>query len=104
MQPQRRQRMRLSLIVLAAGIGILPRLGYSQQNSTGQPYKVIKSVKVGGAGGFDYVFADSDSRKLFIPRSAGADSRVTVYDLDTLAPAGVIANTNGVHGVAVDPK
>lgn len=64
------------------------------------PYKIIKTAKVGGAGGFDYVFADSSSRKLFIPRG----NRVTVYNLDTLASEGVIDNTRGVHGVAVDPQ
>src|SRR5947209_19241734 len=26
------------------------------------PYKVVKTAAVGGAGGFDYVFADADGR------------------------------------------
>src|SRR5579859_1376439 len=56
--------------------------------STG-PYKVIKTAKVGGAGGFDYVFADSSARKLYVPRN-GPDGRVAVFDLDTLQPAGEI--------------
>src|SRR5690349_6848159 len=96
--------MRLSHVMSLAVIMMLAPLALSEQASPGQPYKVIKSVKVGGPGGFDYVFADSVGRRLYIPRSGGADSRVTVYDLDTLAPAGVIPNTNSVHGVAVDPK
>ncbi|HEY1685490.1 MAG TPA: hypothetical protein VGG19_12060, partial [Tepidisphaeraceae bacterium] len=65
-------------------------------------------VKVGGDGGFDYVYADAAGRRLYIPRTAGRGSggepRVTVFDLDTLAPVGEIANTKGVHGVAVDAK
>jgi DNA-binding beta-propeller fold protein YncE len=65
-------------------------------------YKIIKTAKVGGAGGFDYVYADSAGRRLYVPRS-GQGARVSVYDLDTLAPVGEIANTNG-HGAAVDPK
>lgn len=68
------------------------------------PYKLLQTEKVGGEGGFDYVFADADGRKLYIPRSARPSGRVTVFDLDTLKPAGEIPNTNGVHGVAVDPK
>lgn len=64
-----------------------------------QPYKVIKTAAVGGSGGFDYVFADSDGRKLYVPRG----NRVDVYDLDSLKSAGTIASTNGVHGAAVDP-
>jgi len=66
------------------------------------PYKVVKTAKVGGAGGFDYVYADSVGRRLYVPRS-GPGARVSIFDLDTLAPAGEIANTNA-HGAAVDPK
>ena len=65
-----------------------------------QPYQVLNIAKVGGAGGFDYVYADSDGRRLYIPRG----NRVTVYDLDTLKSAGEIPNTPNVHGVAVDPQ
>jgi DNA-binding beta-propeller fold protein YncE len=65
-----------------------------------QPYKVVKKAPVGGTGSFDYVFADADGRKLYVPRS----NRVEVYDLDTLKSVGTIAPANGVHGAAVDPK
>jgi DNA-binding beta-propeller fold protein YncE len=68
-----------------------------------RPYKVIKTAKVGGAGGFDYVYADAVGRRLYIPRSGQQGARVTVFDLDTLAPVGEIANTNA-RGAAVDPK
>ncbi|HZP47706.1 MAG TPA: hypothetical protein VFB07_04185 [Vicinamibacterales bacterium] len=64
------------------------------------PYKILKTAKVGGAGGYDYVFADSDGRRLYIPRS-GQGARITVFDLDTLAPVGEIPDVNA-HGVAVD--
>ncbi len=63
-------------------------------------YKVTETRKVGGAGGFDYVYADAPGRRLYIPRG----DRVTVFNLDTLAPAGVIENTKSVHGATVDPK
>ena len=33
-----------------------------------EPYKVVNTAKVGGQGGFDYVFADVDGRRLYIPR------------------------------------
>jgi hypothetical protein len=68
-----------------------------------QEYKVVKTVKVGGAGGFDYVYADVDGRRLYIPRPAATGARITVFDLDSLAPVGEIPNTNA-RGVAVDPK
>ena len=66
------------------------------------PYKVLKVEKVGGDGGFDYVYADVAGRRLYIPRS-GPEPRVMVYDLDTLAQVGEIPKTGG-HGAAVDPK
>ncbi|HUO09360.1 MAG TPA: hypothetical protein VM008_13715 [Phycisphaerae bacterium] len=75
-------------------------MGFAQTAAPDHPYSVVKAEKVGGEGGFDYVYADSNGRKLYIPRG----NRVTVFDLDTLKPAGEIPNTNGVHGAAVDPK
>ena len=66
------------------------------------PYKVLKTVKVGGEGGFDYVYADSDGRRLYVARS-GPSKRVSVFDLDTLAPVAEIPDV-GAHGAAVDPK
>ncbi|MGP8247861.1 MAG: YncE family protein [Bryobacteraceae bacterium] len=66
------------------------------------PYKVLRTDKVGGAGGFDYVYADSAGRRLYIPRS-GNGARVVVYNLDTLEAAGEIPDTNA-HGVAVSTK
>ncbi len=66
------------------------------------PYKVLKTAKVGGDGGFDYVNADSDGRRLYVARS-GPSKRVSVFDLDTLKPVGEIPDV-GAHGAAVDPK
>jgi hypothetical protein len=66
------------------------------------PYKVLSTTKVGGDGGFDYVYADSAVRRLYIPRS-GPSGRITVFDLDTLKPLGEIPNVSA-HGVAVDNK
>ena len=63
------------------------------------PYRVITTTTVGGEGGYDYVYADSAGRRLYVPRG----DRIDVFDLDSLKPSGVIANTKGVHGVAVDP-
>ena len=64
------------------------------------PYKVITSTKVGGEGGFDYVSADSAARKLYIARS-GPTGHISVFDLDTLNPAGEIPGVSA-HGVAID--
>src|SRR5438105_3402150 len=94
--------MRFSRAFFVAGTLTLAP-GVCPEPAAAEPYKVIHAAKVGGEGGFDYVFADADGRRLYIPRS-GAMSRVTVFDLDTLKPVGEIPNTIGVHGVAIDPK
>jgi hypothetical protein len=82
------QRFVLALVAMAMAAG---------------PYQVMKTAKVGGEGGFDYVFADSDGRRLYVPRPAGGDgAHVSVFNLDTLEPEGEIPKTNA-RGVAVDP-
>jgi DNA-binding beta-propeller fold protein YncE len=65
-------------------------------------YKILKTAKVGGTGNFDYVYADSNGRRLYIPRT-GQNPRVTIFNLDTLEPAGEIPNTNA-RGAAVSAK
>ena len=87
----------------AAGMAALAFAAFAQAPGAG-PYKLIKTVKVGGAGGFDYVYADVDGRRLYIPRPGAADvARISVFDLDSLASVGEIPKANA-RGVAVDPK
>jgi YVTN family beta-propeller protein len=81
---------------------MLASVGSAQQATASGPYKVLKTAKVGGAGGFDYVNADVDGRRLYIART-GPTPRITVYDLDTLEPVGEIPTTNA-HGAAIDSK
>jgi DNA-binding beta-propeller fold protein YncE len=81
------------------------------------PYKVLKSARVGGEGGWDYIYADAAGRRLYIPRGAtrpipaaegkaevpAIQARLTVFSLDTLDPVGEIPGVGG-NGTAVDPK
>ncbi|HZZ31286.1 MAG TPA: hypothetical protein VFE10_04760 [Phenylobacterium sp.] len=94
--------MRPILTTCAVAIALAASAASAQTPAAAGPYKLIKTVKVGGDGGFDYVYADATGRKLYVPRS-GPGARISVFDLDTLAPAGEIAGVSG-HGVAVDPK
>jgi len=90
------------VVVIAAGMGLLASMGSAQEAAAGGPYKVLKTAKVGGDGGFDYINADVKGRRLYIPRG-GPTGRLTVFDLDTLEPAGEIANVSA-GGATVDPK
>lgn len=92
--------MRKPYVVVALGIAAAAGIGAADKPAA--QYKILKTAKVGGAGGFDYVYADSANRKLYVPR-LGSGGRVTVFNLDTLEPAGEIPNVSG-HGVAVSEK
>ena len=69
-------------------------------NTAKGAYKVIRKQKLGGDGGFDYVYADNSGRRLYVARG-GPKARVSVFDLDSLKPMGEIAKTNA-RGAAVD--
>jgi len=89
-------------IAFAIAIAITTFAGLAQKTPNPGPYKVLKTAKVGGAGGFDYVFADDLGRRLYIPLT-GNPGRITVFNLDTLEPVGEVPNTSA-RGAAVDPK
>jgi YVTN family beta-propeller protein len=61
-------------------------------------YKVVKTWKLGGDGGWDYLTADSEGHRLFIARG----TRVMVVDTESGRLVGEIPETTGVHGVALD--
>jgi len=61
-------------------------------------YKLVKTWKLGGDGGWDYLTADSAGHRLFIARG----TRVMVVDTESGKQIGEIADTPGVHGIALD--
>ncbi len=89
-----------SLIVVTMAIATCAAGPQAQEGGSG-PYKILKIVKAGGEGGFDYVYADVAGRRLYIPRS-GPAARITVFNLDTLEPVGEIPKVSA-RGAAVDP-
>jgi YVTN family beta-propeller protein len=63
-------------------------------------YHVIKTYKLGGEGGWDYLTLDSSARRLYISRA----THVIVIDADSGKPVGDIPDTPGVHGIALAPE
>jgi len=95
--------MKTAVLFSAAIISVLAGVAVAQVASTpapAGPYKVLQTLQPGGTDRFDYVYADGDGRKLYIPRSTHID----VFDLDTFKAAGTISPSDKVHGAAVDPK
>jgi hypothetical protein len=109
-----RTLMRQFCSVLAVAIATFAVIGLAQSAGS---YKVLKAARVGGEGGWDYVYADAAGRRLYIPRGATREvvatdttpavpavpARLTIFNLDTLEPVGEIVGVGG-NGTAVDPK
>jgi DNA-binding beta-propeller fold protein YncE len=68
--------------------------------AAGPGYKVVNTYTVGGDGGWDYLIADAAARRLYISRG----THVMVLDLDSGKTVGDIADTPGVHGIALAPE
>ncbi len=83
----------ISLIVLAAIVALAGAASSAN-------YKVVRTWKLGGDGGWDYLTADSDGHRLFIARA----TRVMVIDTESGKQVGEIPDTAGVHGIALDPE
>jgi DNA-binding beta-propeller fold protein YncE len=98
--------MRKTYLTLTLVVTLAAALGLAQQAG---PYKILKTAKTGGAGGFDYIYADVADRQLYIPRGADnsttppSPARVTVFNLDTLAPIGEVPDVRA-SGAAVDAE
>ena len=60
-------------------------------------YHMLNTWKLGGEGGWDYLKVDSEARRMYISRG----TKVVVIDADSGKPVGEIADTQGVHGVAL---
>lgn len=102
------------LVLIAAALTAYTTLAVAQQDG---PYTIVKTARVGGEGGWDYIFADPEGRRLYIPRGAtraipatdttpevvALPARLTIFDLDTVKPVGEIPGVGG-NGTAVDPK
>jgi DNA-binding beta-propeller fold protein YncE len=109
--------MKRTTLFAAGVVALLTSLGLAFQAQSDGPYKVLKTAKVGGEGGTDYIFADPVGRRLYITRGAtqaqpatdtrpevpAFEKRLTIFDLDTLAPVGTIPGVGG-NGATVCPN
>jgi DNA-binding beta-propeller fold protein YncE len=68
--------------------------------AAGPGYHVVKTYKVGGDGGWDYLTVDASARRFYISRG----THVIVLDADSGKNVGDIPDTPGVHGIALAPE
>ena len=85
--------MKLIAGVILLALVAMPVGAFSQATE----YKVTQAIPLGGEGSWDYLRVDVESQRLYIARS----TRVMVVDLKTGKLVGEIADTAGVHGVAL---
>ena len=82
-----------SWLLAAASIGVV-----ALADASG--YRVIKTIPVGGEGGWDYVYVDSNARRVYVAHA----THTVVLDADNYAVVGDIPDTAGVHGIAIAPE
>jgi len=63
-------------------------------------YHLLRTIPVGGAGGWDYLTVDEPGRRLFVSH----ETQVEVIDLASNSVSGKIPDTPGVHGIALAPE
>jgi len=63
-------------------------------------YHLLRTIPVGGTGGWDYLTVDEPGQRLFVSH----ETRVEVIDLASNSVSGKIPDTPGVHGIALAPE
>lgn len=89
----RKFRIIAALPVVLLSAGFLP--ASAQAN-----WQVAKTFQVGGDGGMDYLTVDSQTHRLFVPRS----THTMVLDADSGKVLGDIPGQKTAHGVAIVPS
>lgn len=87
----------LTLFVVALSACMIVATPAAAQSAPG--YSVVRTMLIGGDGGWDYVFVDSVAHRAYIARA----TRFQVVDLESGKLAGEIPDTPGAHGVALVP-
>ncbi len=82
--------------LLIASLLILPAF-LGAQAATG--YHVIQIYPIGGTGGWDYLTMDNAAHRLYVAH----DTRAVVIDPASGKVVGEVADTQGIHGVAIVP-
>jgi YVTN family beta-propeller protein len=89
--------MRLAVCLL---IGLSLVLSVAAIAADSPSYHLVKKIAIGGDGGWDCLTFDNATNRLYIARS----TRVQVVDCEKGALVGEVADTQGVHGVALVGK
>lgn len=85
------KKILLASLVLTVGL-----LHINNVNAQTSNYKLLSTFHIASAGGWDYITINPASNKLYMSHG----TQVNILDKKTGDSLGIIANTNGVHGIA----
>jgi DNA-binding beta-propeller fold protein YncE len=88
-------RLTLRIVLIVVVVGCIG----TYLAAAGPTYAKVGEIKVGGAGGWDYLTVDSAANRLYVSHG----TEVIVIDTATNTVVGRIPDTPGVHGIAVVP-
>lgn len=86
--------MKRTVAALLALIGLFTLTSFA---GTQPAYRIIKKVTLSGGTSWDYVFVDTQGRRVYVSHG----TQVEVLNADTFESIATILNTRGVHGIAV---
>jgi len=94
----------VAVTLIARTVGVILLVGLASSMlahaaASDPSMEVVQRWKLGGAGGWDYLTLDSATHRLFISRA----TRVDVLDTQSGRVLGTVADTQGVHGIALAP-
>ena len=82
---------KLSVLMLAAVAT------FGSAMAAGPDYKITDTIHIGGAAKWDYIYMDSEAHRLYVTHG----TQTEVIDTTNNKLVGTIADTQGVHGVAI---
>ncbi len=86
---------RVTWLVALLAVPILLAMARAQN-----PYRLVRTIPIGGEGGWDFMTADSGGRRLYVSHS----TEVVVLDLDSGTVSGRFDGLSGVHDIAAVPE
>ncbi|ALW85563.1 hypothetical protein AUC43_10950 [Hymenobacter sedentarius] len=91
--------MKNLLLAALLALSCFGNVALAQTATAPAPYRLLNTINIGGAGGWDYLKVDPSGERLYVSHG----TQVEVVDLKTRKVMGTIPNTPGVHGIEVVP-
>src|SRR5436190_9194962 len=87
-------RHALAVLLIAGGVA------FGTLRAQEGPYRLVTAIPIGGEGGWDYLTVDAPAHRLYVSHA----TKIVVVDTESNKVVGEIADTPGVHGIALAPE